>query len=82
MSGLNVMDSSYVISFFFYTMIGGTIAYGDFFYDYKNGGLFHSITSRVSFAKFVIFFTIAICSFTVPCKFNQKINDNFVKFKV
>jgi hypothetical protein len=76
------MDSSYVISFFFYTGIGGTLAYGDFFYDYDNGGILHAVSSRVSLAKFIIFFIIAIISFAVPCKFNNKIHDNFVKYLI
>ena len=43
MSGLNVIDASFVISFFFFIMTGGTIAYGDFFYDYDTGSIIQEV---------------------------------------
>ena len=63
-------------------MTNGTLCYGDFFYDYEKGKILDEVAIRISIPKAIIFLTIAICSFGLPCAFNYKIKDNFVKFRI
>ena len=82
MSGLNVMDNTYLINFFFFLKINGTIAYSDFFYNYDEMQTNEQLNQMTSWPKIFVFYLIALCSFFVPIWFNRKIKDNFIKFKI
>ena len=74
MSGVNVMDSTFVITFFTFLKIGGTLCYGDFFYNYGDHSILGVVLDKVTWTKIFIFYLISVISLAVPVMFNIKIN--------
>jgi len=82
MSGLNIMDNTFLISWFWLLSIDGTIAYGDFLFDYDKMKIRSSTQHLLPTTKKIIFYLISLACFFVPVYFNKKIKDFLPKFFV